>query len=60
MPPLPFPIRLSRSSSEKFTGGKEEEDGGGRGRGTAKEVSRLGRGRYRSGRRRWRLLPADG
>lgn len=64
MPPLPLPIRFIRSSSEKFKGGAErreevvDEDGaevGGRGRGTAKEGSRWGRGRVRSGRRRGRL-----
>jgi hypothetical protein len=66
VPPDPDPIRLIRSSSEKFTWSSVDEldeDGaelGGRGRGTARDVSRWGRGRVRSGRRRrcWLRLAA--
>lgn len=57
VPPAPLPIRFPRSSSEKLIISESDPDGaelgpGGRGKGTAREVSRLGIGRLRSGRRR--------
>lgn len=73
MPPLPLPIRLIRSSSEKLRGvGRSEDDDddddieaedgaelGGRGRGTANIGSRCGRGRVRSSFLPRRLRLAD-